>query len=297
MHRVGAAHVGLLEPAPVARDVGLRLDQKRAQVEEQEPHALGGERGAHRVHGADRRIQRLELRHLLRRRRDARILGVRGEIGRRDRVGRLPLQQRPHLGVEPEQQREQRGARARQADHHPRPLDPLLAHLGVARRPVDQAQARLERRRDAGRASRSARTWRGCPRARARGTAPRAPRASPGRRSLRARRGGRPRARSRPGRATADRAPTQPQRRSGGIHAAQHARVEAGVAERVRPGGGISHRASRELTPRLSRRSRYPRAAPRSARGGPVGTSFFLPATSASGTGTISSPRTAAIVP
>ena len=51
--------------------------------------------------------------------------------GGRDGMGRLPLQQGPRHGVEPEEDRQQAGPRPGQADDDPRSLYPPLPDLGV----------------------------------------------------------------------------------------------------------------------------------------------------------------------
>ena len=132
----------LLEPAGVGRDVGLGLEGQRADVVHEERHALLGQGGPEGVHGLERRV---ELHQARRGPWPSRAMrgssSASSERRRRDGVGRLPLEEGPGHRVEPEQHGEQAGAGARQPDDDPRALDPLLAHLGVRRRPLVQRDA------------------------------------------------------------------------------------------------------------------------------------------------------------
>ncbi len=138
---VGRGHVGLLQPPGVRRHVGLGLEGQGSHVVHEQGHALLGQGGPEGVHRLERRIQLHQPVDLLGGLGDAGIL-VGALQGRgRDGMGRLPLEQRPGHGVEPEQLRQHARPRAGQPDNDPRADDALLSHLGVLLCPALQCDA------------------------------------------------------------------------------------------------------------------------------------------------------------
>ena len=102
---VGRCHIGPLQPAGIRGHVGLDLEGQAAHVVHEQRHAFLGQRGSEGVHGFERGIELHQPVELLGRLGDARILGRLFQGDRRDGMGRLPLEQWPGHGIEPEQHR------------------------------------------------------------------------------------------------------------------------------------------------------------------------------------------------
>ena len=142
---VGGRHVGLFQPAGVGRHVGLGLESEGSHVVHEDRDALLGQGGTEGVHGLQWRVQLHQTVEVLGRPGDARILRCLLQRDGRNRMGRLPLQQRPGQRIESEQVGQHAGPRARQPDDDPRALDALLPHLGVILGPAVQRDAVRQR--------------------------------------------------------------------------------------------------------------------------------------------------------
>ncbi len=77
MDRIGARHVGVLEPVAVGCKQALRFEGQRAQVKSEERDAFRRQRRTEWMHGANGRVQNFELLKLFCDLRDAGVFRVR----------------------------------------------------------------------------------------------------------------------------------------------------------------------------------------------------------------------------
>ncbi len=130
VHVVGRGHIGLFEPAGIARHVGMGLERQGAHVVHEDRHTLLGHGGAEGVHGLERRVELHQPVEILRRPGDTRVFCRFLQRGGRDGAGGLPLEERPGPPVEPEQYGEQAGSCAGQSDDDPGALNAALTTSG-----------------------------------------------------------------------------------------------------------------------------------------------------------------------
>ena len=132
----------------VRRDVVLRREDHRPEVEAGDAHALLGESGAHRVHGPKARKDEVDHREGLVDLGDARVGVERLGLGRRDRAVHLPGGRDAGRRIQREQIVQDRGAGPALADDDDRRDDIGRRHLGMLRAMRDDPEAIAQVRRD-----------------------------------------------------------------------------------------------------------------------------------------------------
>ena len=144
MGRVDRTQIRALEPGLVARNAVARVEDHAREVVSGERYALLRQPRPHRVHGLEAGQHPVDPAEVLLDLRDARIALEARTLGRRPGVHHLPGHRHAIRGVLRQQLVQDRGARARQADHEHGLADRSLFDFRMPHARVVHAQAVLE---------------------------------------------------------------------------------------------------------------------------------------------------------